>query len=54
MKILPLDDGILKMYVRGRCLNLYAPTDMAADYDLNADSEAPSEQLKLEWVYPFV
>lgn len=41
------------MYLRGRCINFYAPTDIAADYDFTAVSDVPEEQLKLEWVYPF-
>ncbi len=45
---------MLKMYLRGRCINLYAPTDIAADYDFSAVSDVPEEQLKLEWVYPFI
>ncbi|KAM3173604.1 hypothetical protein ACTXT7_012186 [Hymenolepis weldensis] len=46
------DEGILKMYLRGHCLNLYAPTDIATDYDFSATLPEPEEQLKLEWVYP--
>lgn len=49
----PLDEGILKIYLRGRPLNFYAPTDIAADYDFSAELPPPEEQLKLEWVYPF-
>lgn len=40
------------MYLHGRCLNLYAPTDFIADYDFSANLPEPEEQLKLEWVYP--
>ncbi|KAM7535160.1 hypothetical protein Aperf_G00000089460 [Anoplocephala perfoliata] len=41
------------MYLHGRCLNLYAPTDVAADYDFSATLPEPEEQLKLEWVYGY-
>ncbi|KAL5964480.1 77 kDa echinoderm microtubule-associated protein [Taenia solium] len=41
------------MYLRGRSLNFYAPTDIAADYDLSAVLPPPEEQLKLEWVYGY-
>ncbi|VDO01345.1 unnamed protein product [Rodentolepis nana] len=47
------DEGILKMYLRGRCLNLYAPTDIATDYTFSATLPEPEEQLKLEWVYGY-
>nr|CDS24007.1 echinoderm microtubule associated protein1 [Echinococcus granulosus] len=41
------------MYLRGRSLNFYAPTDIAPDYDFSAVLPPPEEQLKLEWVYGY-
>ena len=39
------------MYLQGRCLNLYAPTDIITDYNFSEALPAPEEQLRLEWVY---
>uniref|UniRef100_A0A5K3ESF0 WD_REPEATS_REGION domain-containing protein n=1 Tax=Mesocestoides corti TaxID=53468 RepID=A0A5K3ESF0_MESCO len=47
------DEGLLRTYLRGRCLNFYAPTDVASDYDFSAVLDVPEEQLKLEWVYGY-
>ncbi|KAL0280684.1 UNVERIFIED_CONTAM: hypothetical protein PYX00_001910 [Menopon gallinae] len=47
------EEGVLKMYLRGRPVNLYAPTSMVDTYDVNNVSKAPSERLKLDWVYGY-
>jgi hypothetical protein len=41
----------MRFYLRGRSLNFYAPTNIQ-DYEIANFGEAPSEKLKLEWVYP--
>ena len=46
------DDGLLRMYLRGRALNLYAPSNLG-DFDIAKLGQTPKETLKLEWVYPF-
>ena len=46
------DDGMLRMYLRGRAVSLYAPSTLG-DYDITKLGQAPKESLKLEWVYPF-
>lgn len=46
------DEGILRIYLRGRAVNMYAPSSME-NFDAKSSGEAPKETLKLEWVYPF-
>lgn len=46
------DEGILRIYLRGRAVNMYAPSSME-NFDAKSSGEAPKEALKLEWVYPF-
>ena len=46
------DDGILRMYLRGRAVNMYAPTNVG-DYQVNKPGAPPNDKLKLEWAYPF-
>lgn len=40
------------MFLRGRPINLYAPTAEIATYDITKVATAPSSRLKLNWVYP--
>ncbi|KRT81184.1 translation initiation factor eIF2A, partial [Oryctes borbonicus] len=47
------EDQTLKMYLRGRPINLAVPTDVAENYDINAVGPAPSKELELEWVYGY-
>ncbi|RUS86563.1 hypothetical protein EGW08_005702 [Elysia chlorotica] len=46
------DDGCLKIYIRGRAINLYGPSDLG-DYNISKQADAPSEKLQLEWVYGY-
>ncbi|KAI0213314.1 Echinoderm microtubule-associated protein-like 1 [Lamellibrachia satsuma] len=46
------DDGSLRFYLRGRPINLYAPTNLT-DYDVSRIGQAPDQHLKLEWVYGY-
>ncbi|GAB1609644.1 echinoderm microtubule-associated protein-like 2 isoform X3 [Argonauta hians] len=46
------DEGYLKLYLRGRPINLYAPSNVS-DFNMTKTIEAPSENLQLEWVYGY-
>ncbi|KAB7506598.1 Echinoderm microtubule-associated protein-like 1 [Armadillidium nasatum] len=41
------------MYLRGRPLNYYIPSDMRESYQPQKPSSAPGAKLKLEWVYGY-
>ncbi|KAL7060336.1 hypothetical protein AAHC03_09572 [Spirometra sp. Aus1] len=47
------EEGILRLFLRGRGITVYAPTEEAADYDFSEVVKPPEEQLKLEWVYGY-
>ncbi|XP_066947601.1 echinoderm microtubule-associated protein-like 2 isoform X38 [Macrobrachium rosenbergii] len=47
------EEGIVKMYLRGRPINLYVPTPMRETYVPNGPSSSPPAKLKLEWVYGY-
>ncbi|XP_036363554.1 echinoderm microtubule-associated protein-like 2 isoform X5 [Octopus sinensis] len=47
-----LDEGYLKIYLRGRPINLYAPSNVT-DFSTTKTVEPPSEKLQLEWVYGY-
>ncbi|XP_037072676.1 echinoderm microtubule-associated protein-like 2 isoform X2 [Pollicipes pollicipes] len=47
------EEGVLKIYLKGRPANLYAPTDVMEDYDLEEVIPEPDQQLKLEWAYGY-
>ncbi|KAG8183584.1 hypothetical protein JTE90_025141 [Oedothorax gibbosus] len=51
--ILMQEEGIVKMYLRGRPIALHIPTDYLQDYTLNKVNTPPSQRLKLEWVYGY-
>ncbi|GFS03266.1 echinoderm microtubule-associated protein-like 1 [Elysia marginata] len=46
------DDGCLKIYIRGRAINMYGPSDLG-DYNISKQADPPSEKLQLEWVYGY-
>ncbi|BFZ07628.1 hypothetical protein BsWGS_10667 [Bradybaena similaris] len=46
------EEGSLKLNIRGRVLNLCAPSDLH-DYNISKLGEAPPEKLQLEWVYGY-
>lgn len=48
------EEGSVRMFLRGRPINLYAPTAEIATYDITKVATAPSSKLKLDWVYPFL
>ena len=49
------EEGAVKMYLRGRPITLYAPTSLVegAGYSMEKVSPAPTQKLKLEWVYGY-
>ncbi|CAG5132203.1 unnamed protein product, partial [Candidula unifasciata] len=46
------EEGSLKLNIRGRVLNLCAPSDLL-NYSVSKLGEAPAEKLQLEWVYGY-
>ncbi|ELT93984.1 hypothetical protein CAPTEDRAFT_152534 [Capitella teleta] len=46
------DDGSMRFYMRGRSLNFYSPSNIQ-DYEISNIGDAPSEKLKLDWVYGY-
>ncbi|XP_076442286.1 echinoderm microtubule-associated protein-like 2 isoform X4 [Babylonia areolata] len=46
------EEASLKMYLKGRAVNMYAPSSIA-DYNIAKPGEMPSEKLQLEWVYGY-
>ncbi|KAK3093743.1 hypothetical protein FSP39_019600 [Pinctada imbricata] len=49
------EDGYLKIYLRGRAVNLYAPSTLPEtfDTDMKRTADPPNEKLQLEWVYGY-
>lgn len=52
--LLFLDEGYVKMYLKGRPITMYMPKELVDTYCLEAKSDVPPKKLKLDWVYPFV
>lgn len=48
-----LEEGYVKMYLKGRPVTMYMPKDQVDSYCLESRGELPSSKLKLDWVYPF-
>ncbi|XP_052697275.1 echinoderm microtubule-associated protein-like 2 isoform X6 [Crassostrea angulata] len=46
------EEGYVKIYLRGRAINLYAPTSVE-NVDVTSVADPPSEKLQLEWVYGY-
>ncbi|CAL1527600.1 unnamed protein product [Lymnaea stagnalis] len=46
------EEGSLRLFQRGRALNLYGPSDLT-DYSPSKQVDAPTETLQLEWVYGY-
>ena len=42
------EDGSVRIYLRGRPVVMYKPTDL--DYDISQPGNKPDHQLALEWV----
>ncbi|KAG0700300.1 Echinoderm microtubule-associated protein-like 1 [Chionoecetes opilio] len=47
------EEGIVKLYLRGRPLNLYVPTSLRESYVPTGPAPPPPAKLKLEWVYGY-
>ncbi|KAF6774917.1 hypothetical protein AHF37_06149 [Paragonimus kellicotti] len=47
------NDGVLRVYLHGRPINVYLPSVVMETFDLNAPQPAPEETLKLEWAYGY-
>ena len=47
------EDGYVKMYIRGRPVQLFVPTSMNDTYALSKVSPAPQLRPKMEWVYGY-
>ncbi|KAG5448106.1 Echinoderm microtubule-associated protein-like 1 [Clonorchis sinensis] len=47
------NEGILRVFLHGRAINVYLPSTIMDNFDLYAPQPAPDETLKLEWVYGY-
>lgn len=47
------EEGVVKLYLRGRPINMYVPTDLRETYSPTGSSSSPPAKLKLEWVYGY-
>jgi len=47
------DEGILRVFIRGRQINLICPTSQLDTYSMAKVTPAPATKLKLEWVYGY-
>ncbi|KAE8584883.1 hypothetical protein XENTR_v10021146 [Xenopus tropicalis] len=47
------EEGVVKLYLRGRSVPLYVPDSLVASYSLDAKGELPTRELQLEWVYGY-
>lgn len=50
--VLFVEEGYVKMFLRGRPVTMYMPKEQVGAYSLEAKAELPARRLKLEWVYP--
>ncbi|XP_025280415.3 echinoderm microtubule-associated protein-like 2 isoform X1 [Canis lupus dingo] len=51
--IFSLEEGSVKMFLRGRPVPMLIPDEMAPTYSLDTRSELPPSRLKLDWVYGY-
>uniref|UniRef100_A0A2K6SX89 EMAP like 2 n=1 Tax=Saimiri boliviensis boliviensis TaxID=39432 RepID=A0A2K6SX89_SAIBB len=51
--IFSVEDGSVKMFLRGRPVPMLIPDELAPTYSLDTRSELPSRRLKLDWVYGY-
>ncbi|KAM5235948.1 echinoderm microtubule-associated protein-like 2 isoform 1-T1 [Ctenodactylus gundi] len=51
--IFNMEEGSVKMFLRGRPVPMLIPDDLAPTYSLDTRSELPSCRLKLDWVYGY-
>uniref|UniRef100_A0A4W3JWG1 EMAP like 1 n=2 Tax=Callorhinchus milii TaxID=7868 RepID=A0A4W3JWG1_CALMI len=48
-----LEEGYVKMFLRGRPITMYMPQELRETYSLEDKAELPSKKLKLDWVYGY-
>ncbi|KAB1273690.1 Echinoderm microtubule-associated protein-like 2 [Camelus dromedarius] len=51
--IFSMEEGSVKMFLRGRPVPMLIPDELAPTYSLDTRSELPSCRLKLDWVYGY-
>uniref|UniRef100_A0A1D5R806 EMAP like 2 n=1 Tax=Macaca mulatta TaxID=9544 RepID=A0A1D5R806_MACMU len=51
--IFSVEDGSVKMFLRGHPVPMLIPDELAPTYSLDTHSELPSCRLKLDWVYGY-
>ncbi|XP_071075858.1 echinoderm microtubule-associated protein-like 2 isoform X3 [Desmodus rotundus] len=51
--IFSMEEGSVKMFLRGRPVPMLIPDELAPTYSLDSRSELPSCRLKLDWVYGY-
>ncbi|XP_022379704.1 echinoderm microtubule-associated protein-like 2 isoform X2 [Enhydra lutris kenyoni] len=51
--IFSMEEGSVKMFLRGRPVPMLIPDELAPTYSLDTRSELPSSRLKLDWVYGY-
>ncbi|XP_015834813.1 echinoderm microtubule-associated protein-like 2 isoform X3 [Tribolium castaneum] len=47
------EEKTVKMYLRGRPIILYVPSELCDSYEITKVSTPPSQKLKLDWVYGY-
>uniref|UniRef100_A0A8D8QNL7 Echinoderm microtubule-associated protein-like 1 n=1 Tax=Cacopsylla melanoneura TaxID=428564 RepID=A0A8D8QNL7_9HEMI len=47
------EERYLRMYMRGRPIQLYAPSHLADNYEISKVAAPPQNKLKLDWVYGY-
>ncbi|XP_067121912.1 echinoderm microtubule-associated protein-like 2 isoform X1 [Centruroides vittatus] len=47
------EDGIVKMYLRGRPISMHIPTVQNSNYSLQKVNPAPPHRLRIEWVHGY-
>ncbi|XP_037675866.1 echinoderm microtubule-associated protein-like 2 isoform X2 [Choloepus didactylus] len=51
--IFSMEEGFVKMFLRGRPVPMLIPDELAPTYSLDTRWELPSSRLKLDWVYGY-
>ncbi|XP_051062906.1 LOW QUALITY PROTEIN: echinoderm microtubule-associated protein-like 2 [Phodopus roborovskii] len=51
--IFSMEEGSVKMFLRGRPVPMLIPDELAPTYSLDTRSELPSSRLRLDWVYGY-
>lgn len=47
------EQGSLRIYLKGRPVNLFAPTEVQQGFELETEVPPPQQQLTVEWVYGY-